>query len=87
MNSRTTRAFWKHFDALPPDVRDQAKKAFRLWRQDTSHPGLQFKRIHSSEQIHAVRVSGGYRALGLRDGDTVTWFWVGSHAAYERLIR
>jgi len=87
MNSRTTRAFRKHFDSLPPDVRDQAKKAFRLWQQDASHPGLHFKRLHSSEQIYSVRVSGGYRALGLLDGDTVTWFWVGSHTAYERLIK
>ncbi len=87
MNSHTTQAFWKHFDALPENVRDQARKAFRLWKEDTSHPSLHFKRIHAREQVHAVRVSGGYRALGLREGNTVTWFWIGSHDAYERLIK
>jgi len=87
MKSQTTQAFWKHFDALPRDIREQAKKAFRLWQTDVSHPSLHFKQIHSGEKIFAVRVSRGHRALGLRDGNTVTWFWVGSHDAYERLIK
>ncbi len=86
MNSRTTRSFWKHFEALPDSVRGQAQKAFRLWRDDTVHPGLHFKRVHGGEPIYAVRVSRGYRAFGLLDGDTVTGFWIGSHDDYERLI-
>ena len=86
MNSRTTRSFWKQFDALPVDVRDQARKAFRLWRDDTAHPGLHFKRVDGDESIFSVRVTLGYRALGLLEGDTVTWFWIGSHADYERHI-
>ena len=86
MISRTTRSFWRHLDALPADVRDQARKAFRLWRGDAAHPSLRFKRVHGSEPIYSVRVTRGYRALGLLEGDTVTWFWIGSHADYERLI-
>ncbi|NQU60310.1 MAG: hypothetical protein HQ512_04205 [Rhodospirillales bacterium] len=87
MKSQTTRAFWKNFDALPQDIREQAIKAFRLWQRDASHPGLHFKKIHAREKIYAVRVSRGHRALGLVEGETVTWFWVGSHDAYERLIK
>jgi hypothetical protein len=34
-----------------------------------------------------VRVTKGYRALGLRQGETIVWFWIGSHAEYERLLR
>ncbi len=74
MNSRTTRSFWKQFDALPVDVRDQARKAFRLWRDNKAHPGLHFKRVDGDEPIFSVRVTLGYRALGLLEGDTVTWF-------------
>jgi hypothetical protein len=29
----------------------------------------------------------GYRALGLLKGDTVTWFWIGTHDEYERLLK
>ena len=86
MNSRTTRSFWKKFHALPTDVRDQVRKAYRLWRDDITHPSLHFKRVHASDPVYSVRVSRGYRALGLLEGDTVTWFWIGSHGDYERLV-
>jgi hypothetical protein len=32
-------------------------------------------------------VSLGYRALAGVQGDTVIWFWIGSHADYDRLLR
>jgi hypothetical protein len=86
MRSRTTRAFWDCFDRLPGAVQKQAAKAFRLWRQDPGHPSLAFKRVHSTEPIYSVRITRGYRALGLRDGDLVTWFWIGSHADYDKLL-
>jgi hypothetical protein len=31
-------------------------------------------------------VTMGYRALGVWDGDTVTWFWIGGHDVYERFF-
>jgi hypothetical protein len=34
-----------------------------------------------------VRVGLGYRALGVRESDTMVWFWIGSHAEYDRLVR
>jgi hypothetical protein len=33
-----------------------------------------------------VRVTLGYRALGLLEGEEVTWFWIGAHAEYDRLL-
>jgi hypothetical protein len=27
-----------------------------------------------------------YRALGVREGDEIIWFWIGSHADYDRLL-
>jgi hypothetical protein len=33
-----------------------------------------------------VRVGLGYRAIGILEHDEVTWFWIGSHAAYDRLL-
>ena len=86
MNSRTTRSFWKLFDAMPTGVRDQARKSYRLWHDDPSHPSLYFKRVHAREPLYSVRVGRGYRALGLLEGDTVTWIWIGSHDEYERVL-
>ena len=86
MNSRVTDAFLAFFAALPEKVKSQVRKAYRLWRQNPSHPSLQFKRVHAREPIYSVRVSLGWRVLGLLEGDTIYWFWVGSHAEYDRLL-
>jgi hypothetical protein len=31
-------------------------------------------------------VSLGYRAVGLLEDEDITWFWIGSHADYDRLL-
>jgi hypothetical protein len=31
-------------------------------------------------------VTLGYRAVGLMENDEITWFWIGTHAAYDRLL-
>jgi hypothetical protein len=33
-----------------------------------------------------VRVSRGWRAVGLQEGVTIYWFWIGSHAEYDKLL-
>jgi hypothetical protein len=32
-------------------------------------------------------VSRGYRALCFLEGETTVWFWIGSHAEYDRILR
>ena len=71
---------------LPTEIQQAARKAYRLFREDAQHPSLQFKKVHDREPLYSVRVTLGYRALGLREGDEVTWFWIGTHAAYDRLL-
>jgi hypothetical protein len=88
--SRTTESFWKHFDALPQDVQRQAVRAYALWRSNPMHPSLQFKCVSERHATFSVRVGIHWRALGYRDAresqDLFTWFWIGSHADYDRLI-
>jgi len=31
-------------------------------------------------------VTLGYRALGLLDDDEIVWFWIGTHAGYDRIL-
>jgi hypothetical protein len=68
MNSHTTRSFREAFRTLPPDVRAQARRAYRLWRATPDLPGLRFKRVGADVSI---RVGRGYRALGWVEGDTI----------------
>jgi hypothetical protein len=55
--------------------------------QDPSHPSLRFKQVHASRAISAVRIGLAYRALAVRDGEDLIWFWIGSHADYDQLLR
>ena len=86
MNSKLADDFLDCFAALPETVKAQARKAYRLWKQNHSHTSLHFKRIHHREDMYSIRVGLGWRALGLRDGETITWFWIGSHAEHDRII-
>ena len=86
MNSHLTEDFLACYARLPASIREQARRAYRLWRANPSHPGVQFKRVHPAEPIYSARVGLGWRALGLLEGGTVTWFWIGSHAEYDALL-
>ena len=87
MNSQLTDDFLECFAKLPESVKEQARKAYKLWRTNPQHPSLRFKKINNQESVYSVRVSRGWRALGLLDGNTISWFWIGSHADYDNLIR
>lgn len=86
MKSYTTARFQKAFRHLPEPVQRQARAAYRLFLNDPHHPSLRFRCVHSTEPIYSARVGLNYRALGVRDGDTVVWFWIGSHAEYDTLV-
>ena len=86
MRSRTTRRFRALFAALPANVQRQAREAYRLFQRNPAHPGLHFKQVRSSPPTYSARIGIGYRAAGVLDGDTVVWFWVGTHADYDQLL-
>jgi hypothetical protein len=87
MKSRTTRGFRELFSALPAQTQQQAREAYRLFRENPAHPGLHFKQIHGDPPIYSARVGIKYRAVGALDGDTVVWFWIGAHADYDKLLK
>jgi hypothetical protein len=86
MNSATLPSFWRAYEALDAEIKHRARRAYRLWAQNPFHPSLRFKCINREENIWSVRITRGYRAIGILEGDTVTWFWVGSHDDYERFF-
>jgi hypothetical protein len=87
MNSRTTRQFRTLFAALPAAVQRQAREAYRLFRQNLAHPGLRFKKVFADPPIYSARVGISYRAVGVRDGAAMIWYWIGSHADYDKHLK
>jgi hypothetical protein len=77
--------FWACYEALPAEVRALADKNFNLLKADPAHPSLQFKLLGGG-RLYSVRVGLHYRALGLPRKQGVHWFWIGTHAEYDRLV-
>lgn len=60
--------------------------AYRSWRDDSGHPGVPFKKVGIDEPLYSARINDNYRAAAyVRDG-VAAWFWIGTHAEYERLL-
>ncbi|MEM6430860.1 MAG: hypothetical protein AAF708_16600 [Deinococcota bacterium] len=87
MTSHVTREFRKSFADLPTQVQRQARKNYKLWRQNPHHESLQSKRVSQRQSIYSVRVSEKYRALGLVERDAIYWFWIGKHDEYDKLLK
>ncbi len=84
MKSFATGDFWKAYAKLSPDMKEQARKAYRLWKENSLHPSLHFKKVG---KLWSARISGGYRALALKKDDDYYWFWIGEHDEYENLLK
>ena len=60
-----------------------ADKQFELLKADERHPSLHLKAVG---RFHSVRVGAHYRALAVDVPDGILWFWIGTHAEYDRLV-
>ena len=75
--------FWRCYRALPAEIRALADRNYALLRSNQSHGSLHFKQVGG---LWSVRVGLHYRALAAAADDDLVWFWVGSHAEYDRLV-
>ena len=71
---------------LPQEIRELADKNYRLLKANPQHPSLHFKRVGRTRQLWSVRVGEHYRALGREKPEGIVWFWIGTHAEYDRLL-
>jgi hypothetical protein len=79
----TSPSFWELYKALPTSVQSLADKNFGLLKADPHHPSLQLKK---AGKYYSVRVGLKYRAVGIEIEEGLLWFWIGTHADYDKLI-
>ena len=84
MKSRASSKFWSSYQQLPSEVQQRARKQYRLWTEKPEHRSLRFKKIKG---FWSARIDVRHRALGVMDGDTVVWFWIGTHDEYEQILK
>jgi hypothetical protein len=84
MNSQAVPGFWRIYRKLPRNIRQAARAAYHQFIADPTHPSLHFHRLDVDPQLWSVRITRNHRAVGIVQGDTVTWFWIGDHKAFDR---
>ena len=84
MKHTASKRFWDCFESLPPETQELARRSFGLLRRNASHPSVRLKLLGGG-RMYSARVGLHYRALGLPRSDGIHWFWIGSHAEYDRL--
>ena len=84
-------SFREMFELLPERIQRLAVATFREFVRDPSHPALRLHDLRENRRSSLVRgsvsvsINMQYRAVYFVDGDTNVWYWVGSHAEYDRL--
>ena len=83
MKHYASSRYWASYEALPTRIRALADKNFALLKSDPRHPSLHFKHIG---RLWSVRVGDRYRALGMDVDEGIMWFWIGTHADYDKIV-
>jgi hypothetical protein len=59
-------------------------KQFALLMENPRHPSLQLKPVG---EFWSARVTDNYRVLAFREETVFTWFWIGSHDEYVKILK
>ena len=77
-------SFWNSHRNLPKRIQKLANKNFELLKQDPHHASLHLKRVR---KFWSVRIGIKYRALAVEIEEALLWFWIGTHAEYDKLVK
>ena len=84
MRHFASQQFWELYRQLPTEIQDLADSKFELLKQTPQHRSLNLKQVG---RFWSVRVGRRYRALGVESDEGMVWFWIGTHAQYDKLIK
>ena len=87
MISHTSKNFWKLYRKLPQNIRELARKQYKIFTKDPYHASLHFKCVHSIKPIYSARITKDYRVVGVLSDSVIVWFWIGNHTEYDKLLK
>jgi hypothetical protein len=76
-------SFWELYEKLPAAIQELADKNFELLKSNTKHPSLHLKK---AGKYWSARVGIKYRTLGVEIDEGILWFWIGTHAEYDKML-
>jgi hypothetical protein len=80
VTSHALPSFWKCYHALPQHVQKLADKNFILFKANSHHPSLGFRKKGG---VYAVEIGRRYRAIARERHSDYYWFWIGTHEEYN----
>ena len=83
---RMNRASLADEDAWKKRFAERSQARLKFFQSNPAHPGLQFKKLEGEDDIYSARIGLDYRALAAMKKDRIVWYWIGSHAEYDRLV-
>lgn len=83
MKHRASPDFWYCYRQLPQEIQTLADQCYQYLKQDSRYPSLHFKKVG---RFWSVRIGLHYRAVAVEKNNEMIWFWIGTHAEYDRLI-
>ena len=90
LRNRRTADFRQQYEQLPANIQKLGVAAFKRFCDDPSHPSLRLHELGDSKRgshlpgSRSVSITRRYRAVYVvKDGVNV-WYWVGTHAEYDR---
>ncbi len=84
MSHFASPAFGRCYEKLPNHIQKLANSKFERLKDNPTHPSLHLKKVGN---YWSVRAGLRYRALAMEVDEGLLWFWIGSHADYDKLIR
>ncbi len=83
MKYKATPDFWYCYRQLPQDIQKLADRCYNLLKENPKYPSLPLKK---ASRFWSVRIGLHYRALAVEKNSDLVWFWIGSHAEYDKLL-
>jgi hypothetical protein len=84
--SKITPTFRRTVSLLTAEDHHAARRAYRLFADNPAHNSLRFKKLAGHANLWSARVTLNVRAVGVRDGDTITCVWIGPHNDFDKLF-
>jgi mRNA-degrading endonuclease RelE of RelBE toxin-antitoxin system len=84
MNHFANPSFWECYRKLPRNIQKLADENFKLLKEDPKHPSLHLKKVG---RYWSARVGIKYRTVAVEIEEGLVWFWIGTHAEYDKLIQ
>ncbi len=88
--NQTTREYREQYKRLPRDVRELTRQVALRFHTDPQLSSLRHHELKDRKTgshrpgTWSVSITMQYRALYVKNGDIHIWYWIGTHADYNR---